>query len=98
MWHKLRAVLVAGPSDQPSLTLILCIYQLGISSGVYAAAASQAIYDSGGKSWCGSGCGNCYKLTSTGKAPCSGCGSGGAADQSIIVMVTNLCPHSGNEQ
>jgi endoglucanase len=72
--------------------------QLGISSGVYTAAPSQAIYDSGGKIWCGSGSGKCYKLISTGKAPCNGCGSGGAAGQSIVVMATNLCPHNGNEQ
>jgi hypothetical protein len=72
--------------------------QSSIGSGIYTAAASQSIYDSGGLSWCGSGCGKCYQLTSTGNAPCSTCGSGGAAGQSIIVMVTNLCPNSGNAQ
>ena len=73
-------------------------WQQGISSGVYTAAASQAIFGSDGSTWCGSGCGKCYKLTSTGNAPCSGCGTGGASGQSIIVMVTNLCPYNGNQQ
>lgn len=37
-------------------------------------------------------------MTSTGEAPCSTCGKGGVAGQSIIVMVTNLCPNNGNAQ
>ncbi|KAH8124082.1 non-ribosomal peptide synthetase [Trichoderma asperelloides] len=73
-------------------------WQLGISSGVYTAAGSQALYDTAGASWCGAGCGKCYNLTSTGEAPCSSCGTGGVAGQSIIVMVTNLCPNNGNAQ
>ncbi|KAL6909307.1 non-ribosomal peptide synthetase [Trichoderma evansii] len=73
-------------------------WQLGISSGVYTAAGSQALYDTAGASWCGAGCGKCYNLTSTGQAPCSSCGTGGVAGQSIIVMVTNLCPNNGNAQ
>ncbi|KAI0547816.1 glycoside hydrolase [Xylaria curta] len=67
-------------------------------SGFYTAAASQALYSPSGASWCGSGCGQCYQLTSTGNAPCSTCGTGGDAGQSIIVMVTNLCPNNGNAQ
>ncbi|KAF3385637.1 Endoglucanase-5 [Penicillium rolfsii] len=63
-----------------------------------AAAGSQALFDTAGASWCGAGCGKCYKLTSTGEAPCTNCGTGGAAGQSIIVMVTNLCPYNGNQQ
>ncbi|KAF8851802.1 glycoside hydrolase [Acephala macrosclerotiorum] len=73
-------------------------WQLGISSGVYTAAASQAIYSSSGATWCGTGCGTCYQLTSTGSSPCSTCGTGGVSGQSIIVMVTNLCPNNGNAQ
>lgn len=73
-------------------------WQAGIASGVYTAAASQSIFDSSNASWCGRGCGTCFKLTSTGKAPCSTCGTGGAAGQSITVMVTNLCPNNGNAQ
>ncbi|RFU79622.1 glycoside hydrolase family 45 [Trichoderma arundinaceum] len=73
-------------------------WQLGISSGVYTAAGSQALFDTAGASWCGAGCGKCYKLTSTGEAPCPTCGLGGVAGQSIIVMVTNLCPNNGNAQ
>ncbi|RDW89234.1 hypothetical protein BP6252_01266 [Coleophoma cylindrospora] len=72
-------------------------WQTGIGSGVYTAAGSQALYDSSGSSWCGTGCGQCYKLTSTGASP-SGQGTGGASGQSIIVMVTNLCPNNGNAQ
>ncbi len=86
-------------------------------------SGSQALFDAGGSTWCGSGCGTCYKviipsplffffpdfrilrtidplchlkLTSTGKAPCQMCGYGGGAGQSIIVMVTNLCPYNPN--
>ncbi|CZR66312.1 related to Endoglucanase-5 [Phialocephala subalpina] len=73
-------------------------WQLGISSGVYTAAASQAIFSSTGATWCGTGCGTCYQLTSTGSSPCSTCGTGGVAGQSIIVMITNLCPNNGNAQ
>ncbi|KAH8882795.1 glycoside hydrolase [Thozetella sp. PMI_491] len=71
-------------------------WQLGLGNGVYTAAGSAALFGSG--TWCGSGCGKCYQLTSTGSAPCSGCGTGGAQGQSIIVMVTNLCPYNGNAQ
>ncbi|KAF8344144.1 glycoside hydrolase [Cantharellus anzutake] len=73
-------------------------WQKGISSGVYTAAASQGIFDAAGATWCGGGCGLCFKLTSSGEAPCSTCGTGGGAGQSIIVMVTNLCPSTGNGQ
>ncbi|KAF8344146.1 glycoside hydrolase [Cantharellus anzutake] len=73
-------------------------WQNGISTGVYTAAASQGIFDAGGATWCGKGCGLCFKLTSTGKSPCSTCGTGGGAGQSIIVMITNLCPYNGNQQ
>ncbi|KAL6692403.1 glycoside hydrolase family 45 protein [Trichoderma pleuroticola] len=73
-------------------------WQLGIGNGVYTAAGSQAFFDTAGASWCGAGCGKCYQLTSTGEAPCSTCGKGGVAGQSIIVMVTNLCPNNGNAQ
>ncbi|CEJ92387.1 hypothetical protein VHEMI08042 [[Torrubiella] hemipterigena] len=70
-------------------------WQLNIASGVYTAAGSPSLFGSG--TWCGSGCGSCYKLTSTGSAP-AGQGSGGEAGKSIIVMLTNLCPHEGNEK
>ncbi|ROV92627.1 hypothetical protein VPNG_09877 [Cytospora leucostoma] len=73
-------------------------WQTGISSGVYTAAGSQALFGSDGSTWCGSGCGACYKLTSTGSAPCSTCGTGGASGESIVVMVTNLCPSDSNAQ
>lgn len=61
------------------------------------AAASQALFGESGSSWCGAGCGTCYNLTSTGSAP-KGESTGDNAGDSIIVMVTNLCPHDSNEQ
>lgn len=73
-------------------------WQEGISDGVYTAAGSQALFGADGSTWCGSGCGTCYKLTSTGDAACSSCGTGGAAGESITVMVTNLCPYNGNQR
>jgi len=73
-------------------------WQLGISTGVYTAAGSQALYDTVGATWCGAGCGKCYNLTSTGSSPCTTCGEGGDAGESIIVMITNLCPYDGNEE
>uniref|UniRef100_A0A093UY78 Cellulase n=1 Tax=Talaromyces marneffei PM1 TaxID=1077442 RepID=A0A093UY78_TALMA len=75
----------------------LSSWQLGISNGVYTAAGSQALFDTNDSSWCGGGCGKCYNLTSTGTSACNGCGEGGVAGESIIVMVTNLCPYNGNE-
>ena len=72
-------------------------WQAGLGNDVHTAAGSQALYDPSGSSWCGSGCGSCYELTSTGSAP-DNQGAGGAEGQSIIVMVTNLCPNNGNAQ
>ncbi len=71
-------------------------WQTSIAPGVYTAAGSPGLFGSG--TWCGTGCGQCYKMTSTGAAPCSTCGTGGVAGQSIIVMITNLCPNAGNAQ
>ncbi|KAL4899471.1 RlpA-like double-psi beta-barrel-protein domain-containing protein-containing protein [Aspergillus multicolor] len=76
-------------------------WSYGISKHVYTAAASQAIFDSGATDathWCGSGCGKCFRLTSTGVSTCDTCGEGGEEGKSITVMVTNLCPFRGNEQ
>jgi endoglucanase len=76
-------------------TPFLTPLQLGISSGVYTAAGSQALFSTSNLSWCGSGCGTCYQLTSTGTSPD---GAGGDSGESIIVMITNLCPNNGNAQ
>ncbi|KUI52721.1 Endoglucanase-5 [Cytospora mali] len=73
-------------------------WQTGISTNIYTAAGSQALFGSDGSTWCGSGCGVCYNLTSTGSSACSSCGTGGVEGESIIVMVTNLCPNDGNSQ
>lgn len=69
-----------------------------MTTSVYTAAASQALFDTNGATWCGGGCGKCYNLTSTGSSACSSCGSGATAGTSIIVMVSNLCPYNGNEK
>lgn len=65
--------------------------------GVYTAAGSPALFDTAksGSSWCGGGCGTCYKLTSTGTSVTKG---DEAPGRSIVVMLTNLCPNGGNEQ
>src|SRR5215469_16328992 len=97
----LRPEITAGryvPVLSPSPIRTHNTTQLGITTGVYTAAGSQALFDTDGASWCGGGCGKCYNLTSTGSAPCSTCGTGETAGASIIVMVTNLCPFNGNEQ
>eukprot|EP01112_Ceratiomyxa_fruticulosa_P013279 TRINITY_DN3726_c0_g1_i1.p1 TRINITY_DN3726_c0_g1~~TRINITY_DN3726_c0_g1_i1.p1 ORF type:complete len:142 (-),score=29.35 TRINITY_DN3726_c0_g1_i1:95-520(-) len=61
----------------------------------YTAAAGPSIF--GSATWCGTGCGKCYKLTPTnGYSPTGG--QGAPNNNSIVVMVTNLCPPSGNEQ
>ncbi|KAF8310823.1 hypothetical protein DL93DRAFT_2061731, partial [Clavulina sp. PMI_390] len=72
-------------------------WQYEIAPGVYTAAGSQVLFDADNSSWCGAGCGVCYKLTNQGYSGCSTCGSTAGAGESIIVMVTNLCPHNGNE-
>jgi len=60
---------------------------LGWVGSTYTAAASPPVF--GSATWCGTGCGKCYKLTATGFSPQ---GKGAAAGASIIIMVTNLCP------
>ncbi|KAG8988323.1 hypothetical protein FRB90_002828 [Tulasnella sp. 427] len=66
-----------------------------LNSYTYTAAGSPAIFGNG--SWCGTGCGQCYQLTSTGASPPEQ-GEGGGTGTSIVVMVNNLCPHEGNEE
>jgi len=58
------------------------------------AAASAPIF--GSETWCGTGCGKCFKLTPTaiGASPE---GTGAPALASLVVKVTNLCPYGGNE-
>ena len=68
------------------------------SETIYTAAGSQHLFDTGSSSWCGSGCGKCYKLTNTGALGAVGQGTCAGAGQSITVMVTNLCPAVGNTQ
>lgn len=59
------------------------------------AAASTPIYGAG--TWCGSGCGKCYKLTPTGVGA-SVVGKGATNLNPLIIKVTNLCPYGGNEE
>jgi len=56
----------------------------------FTAAPSYPIFGSG--SWCGSGCGKCYRLTNEGFSPE---GKGGPKGDSIEIMVTNFCPDFG---
>lgn len=58
------------------------------------AAASAPIFGSG--TWCGSGCGKCFKLTPT-AIGASAEGSGAPALTPLVVKVSNLCPYAGNE-
>jgi hypothetical protein len=73
-------------------------WSYGINNQVYTAAANQALFDPNMEHWCGTGCGKCYRLTSTGVSSCETCGVGGEHGKSITVMVTNLCPYILNEQ
>ncbi|KAL3451440.1 RlpA-like double-psi beta-barrel-protein domain-containing protein-containing protein [Aspergillus insuetus] len=73
-------------------------WSYGINNQVYTAAVNQALFDPDMEHWCGTGCGKCYRLTSTGVSSCETCGFGGEHGKSITVMVTNLCPYILNEQ
>ncbi|KAL2848376.1 RlpA-like double-psi beta-barrel-protein domain-containing protein-containing protein [Aspergillus pseudoustus] len=73
-------------------------WSYGINNQVYTAAANQALFDPNMEHWCGTGCGKCYRLTSTGVSSCETCGIGGEHGKSITVIVTNLCPYILNEQ
>ena len=53
------------------------------SETVYTAAGSQALFDQVGGSWCGAGCGKCFRLTATGKAN-EGQGLGAKAGTCIV--------------
>ncbi|XP_069126223.1 endoglucanase-like [Argopecten irradians] len=57
----------------------------------YVAAANQMYFDSGRRTWCGSKCGHCVKLTTTG-GYVDGQGGNTREGQSKVFMVTNLCP------
>lgn len=59
------------------------------------AAASAPIF--GSSTWCGSGCGKCFKLTPT-AVGASVIGSGATTTNSVVAKVTNLCPYTGNEE
>jgi len=59
------------------------------------AAASAPIF--GSSTWCGSGCGKCFKLTPT-AVGASPTGTGATSTTSVVIKVTNLCPYVGNEE
>ncbi|ORY79843.1 RlpA-like double-psi beta-barrel-protein domain-containing protein-containing protein [Protomyces lactucae-debilis] len=62
-------------------------------SGIHFAAGSASIFDPKGEhTWCGSGCGTCFRLKSTGHAACQTCGTGSARGLTITVVVYDLCP------
>jgi len=60
----------------------------------YTAAASAPIF--GTATWCGTGCGKCFKIAPT-AAGSSPEGRGAPNTDSIVIKVTNLCPSGGNE-
>jgi len=62
----------------------------------YTAAGSAPIF--GSATWCGTGCGKCFKITPTGYSPTGGNACASNCATSIIIMVTNLCPEGGNAQ
>ncbi|ORY79842.1 RlpA-like double-psi beta-barrel-protein domain-containing protein-containing protein [Protomyces lactucae-debilis] len=68
------------------------------SPAVYFAAGSESLFNPHDQSsrlgWCGSNCGQCFKLTSLGKSACDGCGKGAELGKEIIVMLNNKCPPS----
>jgi len=59
------------------------------------AAASAPIFGAG--TWCGTGCGKCFKLTPT-AVGASPLGRGAPNLTPLVIKVTNLCPYGGNEQ
>lgn len=69
------------------------------SPTLFTAASSQNLFAPGsGSSYCGSGCGKCYKLTNVGEIAAAGQGDCTGSGESITIMVTNLCPANGNQQ
>jgi hypothetical protein len=56
------------------------------------AAANGAIYSTY-RSWCGMGCGQCFKISPTGYSPE---GSGTTKIEPLTIMVTNHCPKADN--
>jgi len=59
------------------------------------AAASAPVFGSG--TWCGTGCGKCFRLTPT-AVGVSPDGTGAPNLTPVVIKVTNLCPYTGNEQ
>eukprot|EP01106_Pelomyxa_sp_JSP_P011752 TRINITY_DN3106_c0_g2_i1.p1 TRINITY_DN3106_c0_g2~~TRINITY_DN3106_c0_g2_i1.p1 ORF type:complete len:182 (+),score=27.27 TRINITY_DN3106_c0_g2_i1:46-591(+) len=62
----------------------------------YTAAGSEEIFDKSGKSWCGTGCAKCYKITPT-CAGCSADGGGAPNTNPIVVMIADQCPPSSDD-
>ncbi|BFZ55804.1 hypothetical protein PYCC9005_002845 [Savitreella phatthalungensis] len=66
--------------------------KLSDGTTLYQAAGSPGIF--GTTTWLGQGCGLCYELTSTGKAP-DNAGLGSKPGTKVKVLITNLCPDGG---
>ena len=75
----------------------MALWQTSPADRVFTAAGSQNLFDSSSSSWCGNGCGKCYELTNVGHVAATGQGRCTGGGDSIIVMITNLCPADGNE-
>ena len=75
-------------------------WQQSPGPGLFTAASSQNLYDGEGStsSYCGTGCGKCYKVTNLGYIAFENQGNCTGAGESITVMVTNLCPANSNPQ
>ena len=54
--------------------------------------AAASLMEFGPISWCGQGCGRCFRITSEGWSPE---GTGGGKGDTIDIMVTNFCPDVG---
>jgi len=68
----------------------------GWENTLYTAAASPVLFDTGGATWCGAGCGSCYRLTPTG-GYVSQQGTAPPSTASVVFMITNLCPTSNTQ-
>ena len=62
----------------------------------YTAAGSFPLFSAKKNTWCGSGCGQCFRLTAQGNSATAYTGKGGKG--TIDVIVTDVCPATGNQE
>jgi len=68
----------------------------GMAAFKYSAAANFKLFTKTTKTWCGVGCGQCFRLTAQNKSATQYTGYGGTGK--IDVMVTDVCPPTGNQE